>query len=533
MVAGRWGMIIGNLRPLASSHSTQLGNLRLAGPPVPKGRLQGLKSMVILPSWKPDDIYPSKIASSAISYQHPLGPLYIATCIQEAGHEVELVDGAFWTHGEILDKVRRLRPGFVGLSANASMWTKAMKAAAGIKAIDPSIHVSAAGPYPSAVQEKSLEQCPELDSIVIGEGELTVPELMARLEQGESLTGVAGVAFRAADGTITVNEPRPLIEDLDIIPIPRRELLGDFDKYESPPGNYRRKPIAIVMTSRGCPARCIYCFQMKGERRIRYRSVDNVVREVEELVNHYGFREIRFLDETFTADRERVMELLRRFRELRLDFSFFVSSRVNTVDYELLREMKKAGCWAILFGAESGVQKNLNTLRKGVKLEQTRTAVAAAKKAGLKVTTPFIIGIPGETYEEALETVEFAVRLDPHVANFHTMAPFPGTELYDHIEKYGTMSSNTDDYTFEGGAFVPHSMTREEIERVRTIAFRRFYSRPGFILRRLLAVRSLYDLKTVTKGARSFFWLWARGDTLSMKRPEPRGRGNKAGNRRG
>ncbi len=476
-----------------------------------------MKSMVILPSWKPDDIYPSRVARSAVSYQHPLGLLYIATCIQAAGHEVRLVDGAFWTNAEILGRVRRFEPRFIGLSANASMWSKAVKTAVDIKAINPSIHVTAAGPYPSAVEEQCLADCPALDSIVIGEGEETVPEMIDKLTNGHNLEGVAGTAFRARDGAIVKNDPRPLIEDLDAIPIPRRELLGDFDKYESPPGSYKRKPIAIVMTSRGCKARCIYCFQMKGEHRIRFRSVDNVVEEVEELINRYGFREIRFLDETFTADRERAMELMRRFRELRLDFSFYVSSRVNTVDFELLREMKKAGCWAILFGAESGVQKNLNTLRKGVTLDQTRAAVAAAKKAGLKVYTPFIIGIPDETYDEALKTVEFAIELNPHYANFHTMAPFPGTELYDNIDKYGTMSANTDDYTFEGGAFEPYSMTRAQIEDVRTIAFRRFYSRPGFIVRRLLGVRSIYDFRTVVKGAASFFWLWVKRDSLSMK----------------
>ncbi|MHB8968755.1 MAG: B12-binding domain-containing radical SAM protein [Thermoleophilia bacterium] len=476
-----------------------------------------MKSMVILPSWKPDDIYPSKLAKSAISYQHPLGLLYIATCIEDAGHEVELVDGAFWTQKEVLDKVRAFQPGFVGVSANASMWKKAAKTAEDIKAIDPAIHVSVAGPFPSAVEEECLEKCEFFDSVVIGEGEETVPELIARVESGEPLEGIAGVAYRAADGAIVKNEPRALIEDLDTIPIPRRELLGDYDKYESPPGSYKQKPIAIVMTSRGCKARCIYCFQMKGERRIRFHSVERVVREVEELVNRHGFREIRFLDETFTADRERALAILRGFKEKNLKFSFYVSSRVNTVDYELLREMKKAGCWAILYGAESGVQKNLNTMKKGITLEQTRAAVADAKKAGLKVYTPFIIGIPGETYEEALATIDFAIELDPHYANFHSMTPFPGTELYEKIDEYGTMSMNTDDYTFEGAAFVPYTMTREQIDELRTIGFRKFYSRPKFILRRLIEVRSWYDLRTVLKGATSFFWLWAKRDSLRVE----------------
>ncbi len=477
-----------------------------------------MKAMVILPAWRPDDIYPSKLAKSAVSYQHPLGLLYIATCMLEAGHEVELVDGAFWTQSQVLEKVKRFRPDFVGISANASMWKKACRTAADIKELDAGIHVSAAGPYPTAVEEKCLEQCEHLDSVVIGEGEETVPELMERLESGGDLAGVAGVAYRNGDGEIVTNQPRPLIEDLDSIPIPRRELLGDFDKYESPPGSYKQKPIAIVMTSRGCKARCIYCFQMKGERRIRFRSVENVVQEVEELVNHYGFREIRFLDETFTADRERAMEIVRRFREKKLKFSWYISSRVNTVDYEMLREFKKAGCWAVLFGAESGVQKNLNTMRKGITLDQTRAAVKAAKKAGLKVYTPFIIGIPGETYEEALKTIDFAIELDPHYANFHSMTPFPGTELYENIEQYGTMSGDTDDYTFEGAAFVPYTMTREQIEELRTIGFRKFYSRPRFILRRLFEVRNWYDLKTVAKGAGSFFWLWVKRDSLKVDR---------------
>lgn len=479
-----------------------------------------MKSMVILPSWKPDDIYPSKLAKSAISYQHPLGLLYIATCIQEAGYEVQLVDGAFWTHREVIDKVRQFKPGFVGVSANASMWKKAAKTAEDIKAVDPAIHISVAGPFPSAVEEKCLELCKHFDSVVIGEGEETVPDLLARVEAGESLEGVAGVAYRAAGGAIVKNPPRPLVENLDTIPIPRRELLGDFEKYESPPGSYKHKPIAIVMTSRGCKARCIYCFQMKGERRIRFRSVENVVQEIDELINRYGFKEIRFLDETFTADRERAMEILRQLKQKKLKFSFYVSSRVNTVDYELLKAMKDAGCWAILFGAESGVQKNLNTMKKGISLDQTRAAVKAAKKAGLKVYTPFIIGIPGETYQEALKTIDFAIELDPHYANFHSMTPFPGTELYENIDEYGTMSMDTDDYTFEGAAFVPFTMTREQIDELRTLAFRKFYSRPKFIVRRLFEIRSWYDFRTVMKGTTSFFWLWFQRDSLRVKQED-------------
>jgi radical SAM superfamily enzyme YgiQ (UPF0313 family) len=124
------------------------------------------------------------------------------------------------------------------------------------------------------------------------------------------------------------------------------------------------------------------------------------------------------------------------------------------------------------------------------------------------VFTPFIFGIPGETFAEGLKTIEFACELDPDVANFHCLTPFPGTELYDNIEKYGNMSGDLDDYTYQGAAFVPHSMTREEIASLRHIAFKTFYSRPKFLLRRIFGLRSLNDLRAALVGVRSLFWLW-------------------------
>ncbi len=170
--------------------------------------------------------------------------------------------------------------------------------------------------------------------------------------------------------------------------------------------------------------------------------------------------------------------------------------------------MKDAGCWAILIGAESGVQKNLNTLRKGITLDQLRRAVRTAKKVGLRVSTPFLIGIPGETVEDALKTIDFAIELDPDLANFHALTPFPGTHLYDHARDYGAVSANLGDFTYQGAAFVPDTMTRDDILALRQLAFRRFYSRPSFLLRRLCALRTPSDVKAALRGLKSLFWLW-------------------------
>jgi radical SAM superfamily enzyme YgiQ (UPF0313 family) len=236
---------------------------------------------------------------------------------------------------------------------------------------------------------------------------------------------------------------------------------------------------------------------------------------------HQGYREIKFIDDTLAADYDRAMRLAKEIKARRLDFTWFASACVNQVDKPLLQAFRDAGCWAILFGAESGVQKNLNTLRKGTTLEQIRKAVKAAQEVGLRVNTPFLFGIPGETFEEGLQTIDFAVDLNPDMANFHAITPFPGTYLYDNLEKYGTMSDELTDFTYQGAAFIPYTMTREEILKLRQIAFKRFYSRPSFILKKLLELRSPHDFAMAMKSLRSLFWIWTKSDLFSKKDHEP------------
>jgi anaerobic magnesium-protoporphyrin IX monomethyl ester cyclase len=271
--------------------------------------------------------------------------------------------------------------------------------------------------------------------------------------------------------------------------------------------------VAVLMTSRGCNRRCIYCFQIDKARKsgIRYRSVESVLAEIEHCISR-GYREIKFIDDTLAADYQRAMLLAREIKARKLDFTWFASACVNQVDRPLLQAFKEAGCWAILFGAESGVQKNLNAIRKGTTLEQIRKAVGAAKEVGIRVSTPFMFGIPGETYEEGLETIEFALDLNPDIANFHAITPFPGTYLYDNMDKYGSVSSELSDFTYQGAAFIPHTMTREQIVRLRQIAFKRFYARPSFIVKRILELRNLHDVGVAAKSLRSLFWLFAKGD---------------------
>ncbi len=478
-----------------------------------------MRCLLVIPSWVPEDIFPAKLAGSQLNYWQPLGTLYVASSLMRAGHEVRFLNGAFMTHQEILDEVAKFRPGFAGVYSTTFGWAGARRTAADLKARDPSTFVCAGGPYPIAVRERCLEQDRNFDAAVTGEGERTLVELLDRLGRGEGLEGLAGVVFRRATDVVA-NPPRPLDVKLDELPFPDRKLLGDTNLYLPPPAMYRRKPVAIMLTSRGCSRRCIYCFQMDKERKsgVRYRSVENVLEEIELLLRQ-GYREIKFIDDTFAQDRERALRVAREITRRKLDFTWFASACVNQVDAELLQAFKKAGCWAILYGIESGVQKNLNTIRKGINLAQARSAVRWAKQAGLKVQTTFMFGIPGETYEEALRTIEFACELDADMASFHAIVPFPGTHLYDHVAEYGTISHELTDFTYQGAAFVPHTMTREQIRELRQRAYRTFYSRPRYLLRRLVGLRHVDELRTALKSARSLFWLWAKKDVFD--RPSP------------
>jgi radical SAM superfamily enzyme YgiQ (UPF0313 family) len=477
-----------------------------------------MKCALIIPAWAPEDIFSSKTAGSQINYWQPLGTLYVAAAMQKAGHEVRFYNGAFLSHQEIMAQVKAFQPKFTGIYSTTFGWGKAKVTAAALRNLLAGVFITIGGPYPVAVQEKCLHDCQDIDGVVTGEGEITVVEMLARLESGRDLAGVAGVAFRHG-GNIKKNPPRPLITDLDSLPFPARELLGEAGKYIPPPATYKRKPVAVIMTARGCNRHCLYCFQIDKHRKsgIRYRSVENVMDEIK-LVLSQGYREIKFIDDTFAADYNRAMTIATEIKRRGFDFTWFASAVVNQVDKPLLQAFKDAGCWAILFGAESGVQKDLNAIRKGITPDQIRSAVKAAKAVGLTVYTPFLFGIPGQTYEDGLKTIEFALEVDPDIANFHAITPFPGTELYDNIEKYGTMSEDLSDYTYQGAAFVPYTMTRDEIAELRQLALKRFYSRPKFLWRRLLALRSINDLLAAWQGLKSLFWLQAEKNLFKHNR---------------
>jgi radical SAM superfamily enzyme YgiQ (UPF0313 family) len=475
-----------------------------------------MKCALVIPSWVPEDIFSSKTAGSQINYWQPLGTLYVASSLIKAGHEVRFLNGAFMKHEEILSELSVYKPDIVGIYSTAFGWKKAINTASEIKLVNKDVFIAVGGPYPVAMRQKCLEDSLAIDAVVTGEGEATMVEMLQRLSQGKGLEGVKGVAYRE-DGRIASNPVR-LIDDLDSIPFPARELLGSDIDYIPPPATFKRKPVAVIITSRGCSRRCIFCFQIDKRREsgIRFRGVDNVMQEIE-LCLKQGYKEIKFIDDTLAADYDRAMRIASEIKARGLDFTWFASACVNQVDKPLLQAFRDAGCWAILFGAESGLQKDLNAIRKGTTVQQIRKAVSTAKEVGLTVYTPFLFGIPGQTFKDGLSTIDFACEIDPDIANFHAITPFPGSELYDNLEKYGSMSDELSDFTYQGAAFIPYSMTREEITTLRQIAFKKFYSRPRFILRRITKMRNANDVIAAFKGFKSLFWMWVKKDIFKRK----------------
>ena len=218
-----------------------------------------MKCVLIHPAWSPAEIFPAKTASSQINYWQPLGTLYVGSAMLEAGHEVEFLNGAFMSHEAIMARVAEIRPEFAGLYSTTFGFPKAVRTANALKQIDGDMFVCVGGPYPMAMKGQCLENDgANFDAVVTGEAEQAIVELLERLAGGESLTGLAGVDYRQGTEIIR-NPPRALLEDLDKLPFPARHLLGDKAHYiPPPPGQYRRKPVTILITSRGCDRRCIF-----------------------------------------------------------------------------------------------------------------------------------------------------------------------------------------------------------------------------------------------------------------------------------
>jgi anaerobic magnesium-protoporphyrin IX monomethyl ester cyclase len=362
----------------------------------------------------------------------PLGLAFVAGALERAGVEVQILD--LVTHPYDRDTFASLlasfQPRIVGSTSVTMTFDAGRRVIQDAKSIDPDIVTVMGGPHVSFCPEDTLASVPELDLIVLGEGEGTIVDIAREAEGPRKWANVPGLAYRE-NGQVHRTERRPPL-DIDSLPQPARHLM--------PLGRYRALNMAISMTtSRGCPFSCIFCVgrRMMGPK-VRYRDPRAVVDELEYLAG-LGFTQVNLADDLFTAKKSHCFAICDDIlaRGLRVKWSCF--ARVDTVSPDLLRKLKEAGCTAVAFGIETGNEEILKTIHKKITLPQVVEAIDMCCDAGVLPHASFILGLPGETPETVAESVRFVKMLEGRGAacGFHLLAPFPGTAVRDECEKYG------------------------------------------------------------------------------------------------
>ena len=414
----------------------------------------------------------------------PAGLLSLDALLRGLGHEATLANlsGYGW------DRVRRilveLRPALVGISQFTHNRVESLKLARLAKELDPGCFVLLGGPHATHACLDLLSGHPEIDAVVLGEGEETLKELLQVRSAGGSLAAVAGLAYREG-GKPTRSAPRAPIRDLDALPIP-----GALP--ETGIGVDYRRQLEFVITSRGCPASCLFCssplFWGKG---VRFRSPGSVVEELRLLRERYGLVYFSFRDDTFTADRGRVLEICRLLEQAKLGILWNCQSRVTAVDQEMLIAMKRAGCECIQFGVESGSPAMLKALGKRITPADVESAAAAVRRVGINLSVYLITGVPGEGEVELQETLRLIGKIRPQDGQVSPLVYYPGTQLFAAAVRSGAVPAGLFDteggegFLVRGDGFVERAR-RAVLKALEKAAGKARFSRGDFARQRAL-----------------------------------------------
>ncbi len=413
----------------------------------------------------------------------PLGLCYLASVLRRNGIKSRIIDALSFekTMEETVKEILSLNPRYVGITAKTVAIFRAAELAEEIKKADPRISTIIGGAHITAVPRETMERFPQVDIGVIGEGEITIAELIQTLEENRDLRNVNGLIIREDDGNLFLTAPRPPIENLDSIPLPAWDMVPHLKYYHESATRFSKLPLGSVITSRGCPGKCLFCDNSVFGRRFRSHSADYVIGMIKHLKSNYGIKSLVFYDDYFVADKRRLKEICLKMIEEKVDLEWVCSARVNAITGEMLSLMKQAGCFQIAYGIESGNQNILNLQQKGITLERVRSAVEMTYKAGIRTKGYFMIGHPTETQETIFETIDFAksIPLDNFQATYFT--PFPGSPAYDIADKYGAFEKDWKKMNMWDIVFVPRGFTRKDLRRYLKMVHRKFYLRPQII----------------------------------------------------
>ena len=425
----------------------------------------------------------------------PLGLAYLASIARDLGCDVKIVDSLAedLTFEDVKGKISKFYPDLVGVTATTSMIYEAYDVAALVKEVNPDAMVVIGGPHATFMASEILRECKHIDVVVRGEGELTFRELLMKLMKADrDLRGILGITYRV-DDKVRENPPRPLIRNLDDVPLPAYDLLP-MDKYR-----VGKLKFGAIITSRGCPYTCVFCSSsLQFGKKWRAHGVERVLEELRILRYEYGRREIEFLDDTFTLNKKRAIAIAEKMVEEGLDISWSASSRVNTFSREVGSAMKKAGAHTVYFGIESGSEQTLKFIDKRITREQAMDATRAAKKCGLRALGSFIIGFPYETEEDIRATIKFSNRVGVDLAQFTIATPYPGTKLWDIAVKENLLlTKNWRKFTTVDVVMKNLYLTPEKIKKLFLWAYLNFYLNPKRALEDLIKNKGFILRKTV------------------------------------
>lgn len=435
-----------------------------------------------------------------------IGIASIAAYLESKGVEVKVIDSVAegLTLKDVIKEVSKYDPRVVGVTVYTQEIIDAAKTAAAIKEIDPSIKIVIGGAHASALPVSTLKEFKSFDIAVFGEGEVTFFEVVRTVERGKSLKKLKGIAFRYKDKVI-LNKCRPSL-DMDYLPMPAWHLFP-LDKYRGHPITLHHKKSFLdrtlelpIESARGCPFDCIFCYKFVSG--IRFRNPKKVVDEIERNLNEFDATKLYFTDGTFGINKKNTIKLCNEIikRGLHSKISWACGTRADIIDEVLLKKMREAGCTYVGIGVESGVERVLKTIRKGITLNQVRNAFKICNKLGIETGASFIIGHPYETKESILNTIKFARSLDTRIASFPVMVPFPGTKIYDMVQKgdgnYVYIAKNWNDYSTQAGNCIKLvNLPKKQLKRLQVKAYLEFYLSRGriFYLTKLL-FRSSFTL---------------------------------------
>jgi radical SAM superfamily enzyme YgiQ (UPF0313 family) len=431
----------------------------------------------------------------------PLSILYLAAVLEEAGFEASVLDqpALGLTVEETLEWVEKEEPDVLGFSTLTTSGRTAALVSRKVKEKNPNVTIVFGNHHATFNPERILNKYPSVDVIVRGEGEKTVVELAECLENRDDLRRVRGINFRN-EGKIVATPDQPLIRNLDALPFPNRKLLN-VDYHCLMAGvNVAPKKFTSIVTSRGCTYSCRFCSCTQIAHNVwRPRSAQNTLEELQLLASE-GYKQLIFVDDSFTLNPKRVIEICRGMRREKLEMEWICEGRVDNCPYEMLREMVSAGCKILYFGIESANQRILDYYHKTITPKQAETAVRKAKKAGVDVIVgSFIIGAPDETREEIRNTMEFAKRVPIDIPQFNMLGAHPGNDIWNEFEAKGLLKVNEYWETSVGVCDISSAAVPcNEIRQMTHDAFLRHVSRPSYLITQIAkTLKSSYRMNVI------------------------------------